>query len=112
MRVKYVSGGSELAPSGMRKITPLIMPATRIDGFQPGIAGDAYTSRPASAAVAFASLVATERACVWTLGGLLDTPQVDQLLRGADELLRPFAAADNGAVTFGMPALVITLDKS
>ena len=53
-----------------------------------------------------ASLVSTERACVWTLGGLLDSAQFDRLLRAADESLRPFLTAD-GAVAFGMPALAI-----
>ena len=56
-----------------------------------------------------ASLVSTERACAWTLGGLLDAAQFDRLLRAADESLRPFATADG--VAFGMPALVITFDK-
>jgi len=56
------------------------------------------------------ALVSTERACVWTLGGLLDEAQFERLLEAADESLRPFAAAD-GSVSFGMPALVITADK-
>jgi ubiquinone/menaquinone biosynthesis C-methylase UbiE len=58
-----------------------------------------------------ASLVSTERACVWTLGGLLDALQFDRLLRAAEESLRPFADDDDGVVTFGMPALVIVADK-
>jgi hypothetical protein len=58
-----------------------------------------------------AALVSTERACAWTLGGLLDGAQFERLLKAADESLRPFAAAD-GAVSFGMPALVITADKA
>ena len=60
--------------------------------------------------VRFASieaLVSTERACVWTLGGLLDDAQFDKLLREAEESLRPFEAAD-GSIAFVMPALVIT----
>ncbi|NTU79844.1 MAG: methyltransferase domain-containing protein [Chloroflexales bacterium] len=58
-----------------------------------------------------AALVSAERACVWTLGGLLDDVQFAQLLAAAEERLRPFQAAD-GAVTFGMPALIITATQS
>lgn len=54
-----------------------------------------------------ASLVSAERACVWTLGGLLDDAQFDRLLEEAEESLRPFAAGD-GAVAFVMPALIVT----
>jgi ubiquinone/menaquinone biosynthesis C-methylase UbiE len=53
------------------------------------------------------SLVSTERACVWTLGGLLDDAQFDRLLREAEESLRPFVTAD-GSVAFVMPALIVT----
>jgi SAM-dependent methyltransferase len=56
-------------------------------------------------------LVSTERACVWTLGGLLDERQFDRLLDEAEESLHPFVTAD-GAVIFSMPALVITADKA
>jgi ubiquinone/menaquinone biosynthesis C-methylase UbiE len=56
------------------------------------------------------SLVATERACAWTLGGLLDSGQFELLLEEAQESLRPFAAAD-GDVAFLMPALIITATK-
>lgn len=65
-------------------------------------------------AVRFASiqsLVSTERACVWTLGGLLDEAQFDRLLRGAEESLRPFVTAD-GSVAFVMPALIVTATKA
>ena len=67
----------------------------------------------ADGAVRFRSieqLVATERACVWTLGGLLDNDQFDRLREEAEESLQPFVTAD-GAVAFEMPALVITVDK-
>jgi ubiquinone/menaquinone biosynthesis C-methylase UbiE len=57
-----------------------------------------------------ASLVSTERACVWTLGGLLDDSQFERLLNSAQESLRPFVAAD-GKVDFVMPALVISVEK-
>ncbi|MGH8677983.1 MAG: hypothetical protein ACREUQ_06510 [Burkholderiales bacterium] len=58
-----------------------------------------------------ASLVSTERACVWTLGGLLDDDQFDRLLSQAEESLRPFMT-DDGTVEFVMPALIITADKA
>jgi SAM-dependent methyltransferase len=57
-----------------------------------------------------ASLVSTERACVWTLGGLLDAMQFNRLLHAAEESLRPFAA-DDAAVNFDMPALAILAAK-
>jgi len=63
--------------------------------------------------VRFASieaLVATERACAWTLGGLLDDAQFDQLRKKAEESLRPFAM-DDGRVEFTMPALILTATK-
>ena len=56
-------------------------------------------------------LVATERACAWTLGGLLDNGQFDRLLEEAEESLQPFVTAD-GTVAFEMPALVITADEA
>lgn len=64
-------------------------------------------------AVRFASiesLISTERACVWTLGGMLDEQQFQRLLKGAEEVLRPFAGAD-GKVAFDMPALIVTAAK-
>jgi len=62
-----------------------------------------------SATVRFASidaLVSTERACIWTLGGLLDDTQFDRLRREAQRVLAPFVQPD-GSVAFEMPALVI-----
>lgn len=53
-----------------------------------------------------ADLVATERACVWTLGGLLDEEQFDRLRDAADRELASFAA-DRG-IAFTMPALILT----
>jgi SAM-dependent methyltransferase len=53
------------------------------------------------------ALVSTERACVWTLGGLLDDAQFEQLLAGAQHVLQPFVPVD-GSVAFEMPALLIT----
>jgi SAM-dependent methyltransferase len=57
-----------------------------------------------------AALVSTERACVWTLGGLLDRAQFDRLRVAAEESLRPFLTADR-TVAFTMPALIIAADK-
>ena len=57
------------------------------------------------------SLVSTERACAWTLGGLLDGAQFDRLLDEAEEALQPFVSDDSN-VTFNMPALVITATKT
>lgn len=62
-----------------------------------------------SATVRFASidaLVSTERACIWTLGGLLDDAQFDVLLREARLALTPLLQAD-GSVAFEMPALIV-----
>jgi ubiquinone/menaquinone biosynthesis C-methylase UbiE len=58
-----------------------------------------------------ASLVSTERACVWTLGGLLDSAQFARLLEAAETALRPFVSTD-GDVVFDMPALILTARKS
>ena len=70
---------------------------------------DARVTR-AHGSVRFASvaaLVSTERACVWTLGGILDDAQFDRLLAAAETELAPFRGAD-GTVTFDMPALILT----
>ena len=56
------------------------------------------------------SLISTERACIWTLGGLLDNEQFKRLLEEAERVLVPFLTAV-GAVAFDMPALVITASK-
>ena len=66
-----------------------------------------------SAGVRFASidaLVSAERACIWTLGGLLDDAQFERLLREARRALAPFVQRD-GSVAFEMPALVIAARK-
>jgi SAM-dependent methyltransferase len=77
-----------------------------------GIAG--ADVRRHAGTVRFASiedLVATERACAWTLGGLLDSQQFAQLLRGAQRALQPFAG-EGGGVAFEMPALIVTATKA
>ncbi|MBE0626366.1 MAG: methyltransferase domain-containing protein [Burkholderiales bacterium] len=53
------------------------------------------------------ALVSTERACVWTLGGLLDDAQFELLLREAQKVFRPYVDAA-GKVAFTMPALLIS----
>lgn len=58
-----------------------------------------------------ASLVATEGACVWTLGGLLDAAQLEQLRAQTELALRPFVTAA-GTLEFPMPALVITATRT
>jgi ubiquinone/menaquinone biosynthesis C-methylase UbiE len=60
--------------------------------------------------VRFASidaLVSTERACAWTLGGLLDDAQFERLRREAQDTFLPFVDA-GGSIEFSMPALLIT----
>lgn len=57
-----------------------------------------------------ASLVSTERACVWTLGGLLDDHQFERLNHAAQESFEPFATA-SGDVIFDMPSLILTARK-
>ena len=71
--------------------------------------GDALVIRH-DGVVRFASveaLIATERACAWTLGGLLDDGQFSRLHQEAEESLQPFVLAD-GRVEFSMPALIVT----
>lgn len=53
------------------------------------------------------SLISTERACVWTLGGMLDETQFAELLLEAEQALKPFVRTD-GAIAFEMPALILT----
>jgi SAM-dependent methyltransferase len=63
--------------------------------------------------VRFASiddLISTERACAWTLGGLLDDAQFERLLQAAQPALSAFADKD-GSVAFEMPALLIVWSK-
>ncbi len=56
------------------------------------------------------SLIAAERACVWTLGGLLNEAQLDRLARTAEESLSPFLT-HTGDVAFSMPAIIITCTR-
>jgi SAM-dependent methyltransferase len=54
-----------------------------------------------------AAMISTERACVWTLGGMLDEAQFARLLTEAEREFQPFVVAD-GSVAFLMPVLMIT----
>jgi predicted RNA-binding Zn ribbon-like protein len=77
-----------------------------------GVAAASIVQRQGT--VRFASidaLVSTERACAWTLGGLLDDTQFEHLRREAQCTLLPFVDA-RGIVAFGMPALLITGAKT
>jgi ubiquinone/menaquinone biosynthesis C-methylase UbiE len=77
-----------------------------------GLDGASITARDGT--VRFASidaLVSTERACAWTLGGLLDEAQFERLRTEAQSVLRPFRSSD-GAVAFPMPALLIACRAS
>lgn len=56
------------------------------------------------------ALVSTERACVWTLGGVLTDQQFDRLLEESKTTLRPFTS-DGGFVEFDMPSLIIRAQK-
>ena len=56
------------------------------------------------------AMVSTERACVWTLGGILSDNQFGRLLKESDKALVPFAAED-GTVEFDMPTLIIKAQK-
>ena len=74
--------------------------------------GGAVVARHAGV-VRFASidaLVSTERACAWTLGGLLDDAQFDSLLEESCIQLAPFVQPD-GSVAFTMPALIISAQR-
>lgn len=57
-----------------------------------------------------ASLVSTERACAWTLGGLLDDAQFELLSTEAERALEGFVEPD-GTIAFAMPALIVTAHK-
>lgn len=56
------------------------------------------------------AMISTERACVWTLGGLLDADQFALLQRRAQEELAALVTLD-GSVEFDMPMQVVTADK-
>jgi SAM-dependent methyltransferase len=55
-------------------------------------------------------LVSTERACVWTLGGLLTEAQFERLRKESETALGPFVI-DGGGIEFDMPSLIIKARK-
>jgi SAM-dependent methyltransferase len=57
------------------------------------------------------SLISTERACVWTLGGMLDDTQFAELLKEAEQALKPFVGTE-GAIAFEMPALIVAARRA
>jgi SAM-dependent methyltransferase len=64
--------------------------------------------------VRFASIdamISTERACVWTLGGMLGEQQFAQLRQAAAHALQPFVQRD-GSVQFACPALIVSWVKA
>lgn len=56
------------------------------------------------------AMVSTERACVWTLGGVLSDKQFEQLMEESEHALAPFSTGD-GRVEFDMPALIVKAQK-
>jgi SAM-dependent methyltransferase len=87
--------------------------AERLSGIARAAGIEAATVAQHRGAVRFGSigaLVATERACVWTLGGRLDDDQFARLQREAESALQPFVGAD-GKVMFEMPALILSARK-
>jgi SAM-dependent methyltransferase len=57
------------------------------------------------------ALVSAERACAWTLGGVLTDEQFERLLKEAETALRRFVI-DGGTIEFDMPSLIIKARKS
>jgi SAM-dependent methyltransferase len=57
------------------------------------------------------AMISTERACIWTLGGMLDDAQFARLIEVARREFKPFVGP-TGEFVFAMPALVITAEKS
>lgn len=96
-RAPFVSGDQELMRSRFEEAGVTDAQIERHDGY-----------------VQFASveaLVAAERACAWTLGGLLDEEQFERLLEAVRESFEPFTTPD-GSVKMVMPALISTAVKS
>lgn len=56
------------------------------------------------------ALVSTERACVWTLGGVLTDEQFERLLKESRTVLAPFVV-EGGSIEFDMPSLIIRARK-
>lgn len=78
-----------------------------------GAGADDIDVRPVTGTARFASIdamIGTERACLWTLGGLLDDTQFDKLRLAAQQSLRSFVRPD-GSVEFECSVLVVTATK-
>jgi SAM-dependent methyltransferase len=56
------------------------------------------------------AMVSTERACVWTLGGVLGDDQFARLLEQSRTALAPFVT-DDGSIAFDMPSLIVKARK-
>ncbi len=56
------------------------------------------------------ALIATERACIWTLGGMLDSGQFDRLRDATRPALEPYVTAE-GRVRFELPALILEAER-
>jgi ubiquinone/menaquinone biosynthesis C-methylase UbiE len=79
---------------------------------QAGLAGAEVTRHHAEVRFpSITAMVSTERACVWTLGGMLNEAQFERLLAEAKAELAPLTL-ENGAIHFDMPALFVTITKA
>jgi SAM-dependent methyltransferase len=77
-----------------------------------GIADADVQTQPGTARFAsIDAMISTERACVWTLGGLLDGQQFARLREAAQGALQPFVRSD-GSVQFDCPAHIVTATKA
>ena len=84
-----------------------------LDLFAAAGLGGAQVSRH-DGPVRFASidaLLAAERACAWTLGGVLDDGEFERLCVAAPDALRGHVDA-TGAISFSLPALIVTVDTT
>lgn len=73
-----------------------------------GLPGVTITTVPGAAAYpSIDAMIGAERACIWTLGGLLDDAQFELLRREARTALDEFVQAD-GSVMFDVPAHVVS----
>jgi SAM-dependent methyltransferase len=77
-----------------------------------GAADAEVQTQPGTASFVSAdAMISTERACVWTLGGLLDEDQFAQLRQRAQGVLQPFVRSD-GSVQFDCPAHIVSATKA
>ena len=77
-----------------------------------GAVGAEVQTQPGTVCFASAdAMINTERACVWTLGGLLDERQFARLRQRGGDVLRPFVSSD-GSVQFDCPAHIVTATRA